>query len=203
MRLGAVPREVRLHLPDLLASRATIAPRPAPSTSKRSTSRWRIRPTRGLRADVNARMPGVFARRDDRRRRRRQHVPRARALSPRHRRRDDRRRHGVPAGAHDHAGGRAARDGRRAAADRPARARILMQVLLEGLLIAGAGALFGLVLALGSEGLINRFFQWRYDTALVFVASRRTSRRSAWRLRCRSARPPRSRPPGRCCGAAG
>ena len=28
---------------------------------------------------------------------------------------------------------------------------------------------FGLVLALASQGLINRFFQWRYDTALVFV----------------------------------
>ena len=50
----------------------------------------------------------------------------------------------------------------------PAR-RILVQVLLEGVLIAGVGAVFGLVLAKGSEGLINRFFQWRYDTALVFV----------------------------------
>ena len=50
----------------------------------------------------------------------------------------------------------------------PAR-RILVQVLLEGLLIAGAGALFGLLLALGAEGLINRFFQWRYDTSLIFV----------------------------------
>ena len=47
--------------------------------------------------------------------------------------------------------------------------RILLQILLEGLLVAGLGALFGLVLALLSEGLINRFFQWRYDTALVFV----------------------------------
>jgi putative ABC transport system permease protein len=50
----------------------------------------------------------------------------------------------------------------------PAR-RIMLQVLVEGICIAGAGALFGLVLALASEGLINRFFQWRYDTALVFV----------------------------------
>ena len=50
----------------------------------------------------------------------------------------------------------------------PAR-RILVQVLLEGLLIAGAGTLFGLALAVASEDLINRFFQWRYDTALVFV----------------------------------
>jgi ABC-type lipoprotein release transport system permease subunit len=47
--------------------------------------------------------------------------------------------------------------------------RILMQVLLEGLLIAAVGAAFGLVLALFSEGLINAYFQWRYDTALVFV----------------------------------
>jgi cell division protein FtsX len=50
----------------------------------------------------------------------------------------------------------------------PAR-RILTQVLLEGLLIAASGAAFGLVLAWLSEGLINRFFQWRYDTALIFV----------------------------------
>jgi ABC-type lipoprotein release transport system permease subunit len=50
----------------------------------------------------------------------------------------------------------------------PAR-RILAQILLEGVLVAGAGALFGLGLALVSQGLINRFFQWRYDTALIFV----------------------------------
>jgi putative ABC transport system permease protein len=49
------------------------------------------------------------------------------------------------------------------------RRRILLQVLVEGLLIAAVGALFGLVLALASEGVINRFFQWRYNTALVFV----------------------------------
>jgi ABC-type lipoprotein release transport system permease subunit len=50
----------------------------------------------------------------------------------------------------------------------PAR-RILVQVFLEGVMIAATGAVFGLLLALASEGLINRFFQWRYDTALVFV----------------------------------
>lgn len=50
----------------------------------------------------------------------------------------------------------------------PAR-RILLQVLVEGVLVASVGALFGLALAWGAEGLINRFFQWRYDTALVFV----------------------------------
>ena len=47
--------------------------------------------------------------------------------------------------------------------------RILVQVLLEGLMVAFAGAVFGLILAVGSERLINAFFQWRYDTALVFV----------------------------------
>ena len=48
--------------------------------------------------------------------------------------------------------------------------RILAQVLVEGLLIAGVGAIFGLALALASEDLINWFFQRRYDTALVFVS---------------------------------
>jgi putative ABC transport system permease protein len=47
--------------------------------------------------------------------------------------------------------------------------RILVQVLLEGLLVAAGGALFGLVLASLSQRAINDFFQWRYDTALVFV----------------------------------
>jgi putative ABC transport system permease protein len=47
--------------------------------------------------------------------------------------------------------------------------RILAQILLEGLMVAGVGAIFGLVLAVLSEQLINQFFQWRYDTALVFV----------------------------------
>jgi ABC-type lipoprotein release transport system permease subunit len=50
----------------------------------------------------------------------------------------------------------------------PAR-RILLQILLEGALIAGIGSVFGLALAAGSQVFINRFFQWRYDTALVFV----------------------------------
>ncbi|MEO8260204.1 MAG: ABC transporter permease [Acidobacteriota bacterium] len=46
---------------------------------------------------------------------------------------------------------------------------ILAEVLLEGLLIATAGALFGVVVAWSTEGLVNRFFQWRYDTPLLFV----------------------------------
>jgi putative ABC transport system permease protein len=47
--------------------------------------------------------------------------------------------------------------------------RILAQVFVEGAVIAVFGAAVGLVLAVASEGLINRVFQWRYDTALVFV----------------------------------
>src|SRR4029453_12260937 len=47
--------------------------------------------------------------------------------------------------------------------------RILVQILLEGLLVAGVGAVFGLVLALLSEHLINQFFQGRYDTGPGFV----------------------------------
>ena len=46
---------------------------------------------------------------------------------------------------------------------------ILTEVLVEGLLIATAGAVFGILLALATQGGVNRFFQWRYDTALVFV----------------------------------
>ncbi len=46
---------------------------------------------------------------------------------------------------------------------------ILLEVLVEGLLIATAGAAFGILLAVAAQGAVNRFFQWRYDTALVFV----------------------------------
>ncbi len=49
------------------------------------------------------------------------------------------------------------------------RRRILLHVLAEGVAIAAAGALFGVVLSAAFQGGINRFFQWRYDTALVFV----------------------------------
>ena len=49
------------------------------------------------------------------------------------------------------------------------RRRILLHVLAEGVVIALAGALFGILLCVAFQGGINRFFQWRYDTALVFV----------------------------------
>jgi ABC-type lipoprotein release transport system permease subunit len=49
------------------------------------------------------------------------------------------------------------------------RRRILIQVLAEGTLIATVGAVAGVLFALGSQGLFNRFFQWRYDTTLIFL----------------------------------
>ncbi len=55
---------------------------------------------------------------------------------------------------------------------------ILVEVLIEGLLIATSGALFGIVVAASAQGAINRFFQWRYDTPLVFV---RVTASIAWK----------------------
>jgi ABC-type lipoprotein release transport system permease subunit len=49
------------------------------------------------------------------------------------------------------------------------RRRILLQVFAEGLLIALSGALAGVLLAAACQVAFNTFFQWRYDTALVFV----------------------------------
>src|SRR5262249_58426271 len=46
---------------------------------------------------------------------------------------------------------------------------LLTSVAVEGLAIAIGGALFGVALAFATEGLINRFFQARYDTALGFI----------------------------------
>jgi putative ABC transport system permease protein len=49
------------------------------------------------------------------------------------------------------------------------RRRILIQVLAEGALIATVGAAAGILFAFAAQGLFNRFFQWRYDTTLVFL----------------------------------
>ena len=49
------------------------------------------------------------------------------------------------------------------------RRRVLLQVLLEGAIIAAAGAAFGVALAALTQDWFNLFFQWRYDTSLVFV----------------------------------
>jgi len=49
------------------------------------------------------------------------------------------------------------------------RRTLLAAVAIEGLIVAALGAAFGVLLAYVSEGLVNRIFQARYDTALVFV----------------------------------
>ena len=49
------------------------------------------------------------------------------------------------------------------------RRSLLVEVAIEGLLIAAAGAMFGALLAFGAESLVNRVFQSRYDTTLVFL----------------------------------
>jgi len=49
------------------------------------------------------------------------------------------------------------------------RKTLLAQVAVEGLLIAALGAVFGILLAIGAEGMVNRVFQARYDTTLVFL----------------------------------
>ncbi len=49
------------------------------------------------------------------------------------------------------------------------KSRILLQVFAEGLLIAVAGAAFGILFAAALQGAVNAFFQWRDHTSLVFV----------------------------------
>ena len=49
------------------------------------------------------------------------------------------------------------------------RRSLLTAVAIEGLLIAVMGAVFGVIVAVATESLVNRVFQARYDTALVFV----------------------------------
>jgi putative ABC transport system permease protein len=172
MRLGSIPREVRLHLPDLLA--LTRDPATVPGTEHvQAVNVALVDPDTAeqFARDVNARLPGVVAR-----------PTRSASAGP-----DnpfivlerfhlaiaivtivaatifllaltimlvDERRETV---------------GVLRLIGLPVR-RILAQVFVEGILIAGAGAVFGLLLAVASEVLINRFFQWRYDTALVFVS---------------------------------
>ena len=169
MRLGSVPREVRLHLPDLLAlTRDPATPAGTEHVERVNVALVNPDDAEQFARDVNARLPGIGARPTS-------------SLEP-----DnpfivlerfhlaiavvtivaatvfllaltimlvDERRETV---------------GVLRLIGMPVR-RILTQVLLEGVLIAGAGALFGLLLAAASEGAINHFFQWRYDTALIFV----------------------------------
>lgn len=170
MRLGVAPLAVRMHLTDLL-SLTRDAATPAGTEHVEGINVALLDPenARAFANDVNARIPGVFARRAEGGAGsastfvvlERFHLAIATVTI-------------VAATVFLLALTIMLVDERRATVGVlrligfPAR-RIMVQVLLEGLLIAGAGALFGLVLALASEGLINRFFQWRYDTTLIFV----------------------------------
>lgn len=169
-RLGAVPREVRLHLPDLLD--LTRSRGMTPGTEYIANVNVALVDPADARAfsrDVNARMPGVVAR------------PTSEAAGSAGPFRVLERFHLaiavvtiVAATVFLLALTIMLVDERRETVGilrligLPAR-RVLVQVLIEGVIVAGTGAAFGLVLAVLSEGLINTFFQWRYDTALVFV----------------------------------
>ena len=166
-RLGGVPREVRLHLPDLLAFR--YEPSGAEPVDSINVALVDPSSAADFAREVNTRTPGVSAR------------PAEGAAAPGSTFVVLERFHLAIAAVTIVAATvfllaltimlvdeRRETIGVLRLIGFPAR-RILMQVLLEGILIASGGALFGLVLALASEGLINRFFQWRYDTALVFV----------------------------------
>jgi putative ABC transport system permease protein len=151
-RLGAVPREVRLHLPDLLD--VTRPPGGLAGTEYIANINVALVDPADATAfsrDVNARMPGVIAR------------PSAEAAGSAGPFRVLQRFHLAIAVVTIVAATVFLR-----LIGLPAR-RVLVQVLVEGVIVAAAGAAFGLVLAVISEGLINAFFQWRYDTALVFV----------------------------------
>jgi putative ABC transport system permease protein len=49
------------------------------------------------------------------------------------------------------------------------RRSLLTAILMEGLFIAAIGAVIGIAIAAAGQGVVNRIFQARYDTALVFV----------------------------------
>jgi len=49
------------------------------------------------------------------------------------------------------------------------RRTLLASVAVEGVMIAALGAAFGVLIAFATEGIVNRIFQARYDTTLVFV----------------------------------
>jgi len=49
------------------------------------------------------------------------------------------------------------------------RKTILTEVVIEGLVVAVAGAVFGVLFAALAQRGVNQFFQARYDTTLVFM----------------------------------
>ncbi|MBA2603725.1 MAG: ABC transporter permease [Acidobacteria bacterium] len=169
-RLGTLPREVRLHLPDLLAL-TRLPDVPAGTEYVEAINIALVDPAeaRNFARDLNARMPGVSAR------------PAAEAAGSGATFQVLRRFHLAIALVTIIASTvfllaltimlvdeRRETVGLLRLIGLPVR-RILVQIFLEGLLIATAGGLIGLLLASASESLINAFFQWRYDTALVFV----------------------------------
>lgn len=169
-RLGVVPREVRLHLPDLLEMTRPAGLTPgAEYVSTINVALVDPNDAAAFARDVNARMPGVVA------------LPSSEAAGSAGPFRVLERFHLaiavvtiVAATVFLLALTIMLVDERRETVGvlrligLPIR-RILVQVLIEGLLVASTGAVFGLVLAAGSERLINAVFQWKYDTALVFV----------------------------------
>ena len=169
-RLGQVPRAVRLHLPDLLdMTRPADVPAGAEYVASVNVALVDPRDASTFSSDVNARLPGVLA------------LPSREAAGAAGPFRVLQRFHLaiavvtiVAATVFLLALTIMLVDERRETVGilrligLPVR-RILVQILLEGLLVASVGAAFGLLLALLSEHLINQFFQWRYDTALVFV----------------------------------
>jgi len=169
-RLGQVPRAVRLHLPDLLEmTRPAGVPAGAEYVASVNVALVDPNDAQQFASDVNARLPGVLA------------LPSGEAAGSAGPFRVLERFHLaiavvtiVAATVFLLALSIMLVDERRETVGvlrligLPVR-RILAQILLEGLLVAGVGAIFGLLLAILSEQLINYFFQWRYDTALVFV----------------------------------
>ena len=169
-RLGVVPREVRLHLPDLLElTRPVGVPAGTEYVGTINVALVDPREAAAFARDVNARMPGVVA------------LPSSEAAGSAGPFRVLERFHLAIATVTIVAATvfllaltimlvdeRRETVGVLRLIGLPVR-RILVQVLLEGLVVAAAGAAFGLVLAIASEQAINAFFQWKYDTALVFV----------------------------------
>jgi putative ABC transport system permease protein len=169
-RLGQVPRSVRLHLPDLLEmTRPPDVPAGAEYVSSVNVALADPKDADQFAQDVNARLPGVIA------------LPSGEAAGSAGPFRVLERFHLaiavvtiIAATVFLLALSIMLVDERRETVGvlrligLPVR-RILAQIVLEGLLVAGVGAVFGLILAVLSEQLINQFFQWRYDTALVFV----------------------------------
>ena len=169
-RLGAVPLEVRMHLPDLLElTRSPGMPVETGYIDSINVALVDPQDATAFSRDVNARMPGVIAR------------PSTEAAGSAGPFRVLERFHLAIAIVTIVASTvfllaltimlvdeRRETVGILRLIGLPVR-RVLVQVLIEGVIVAGVGAAFGLVLAVLSEGVINAFFQWRYDTALVFV----------------------------------